>query len=142
MMKYLKSMFSNEMSIIFLIFAYINVESTPASFCIAFIWVVTILAIFQSLSKNYMIYFRNEEALIMISRHVKKNEVQYHSTFFKLFSFFMFLTPLILNPILTFIYLDFLTLSIIWGILLLEGLNYYFYMKKIKKEFLNGEKNV
>jgi len=141
MKKYFKGIFSKEMAIVFFIIAMGTMESTPDIFIEIAVWSITAIVLFTSIAKNYIMYFKREEAKTILHKYAKVNQVKNHSLFFKLYSFLIFIIPLILNPVLTFIYLDSLTLSIIWGILLIEGINYYFCVKKLKKDFLIGEKN-
>lgn len=140
-MKYISPILTKEVSYIFAIMIGINFKSVPMNFAFYLCVVITAIVFFQALTKNFILMFKNKEAKKTLYFKVDKEQLKEKSSFFKVYGAFCVFAPMIVNSILSYIYLESLTISIIWGILLLDGIVNYFYIKKIKKELLIGEEN-
>lgn len=141
MKKYISSLLTNEIAVLVMLLSINSLNHIPEMSLHYAIYFVTFATLLKSLAKNYILYFKRDDLKNVINSHIKKNSIKNYSLNYKIFSLLSVFVPLILNTVFTFIYLNSLTISIIWGILLLDGINYYCFVRKTKKDFL-GEKNV
>lgn len=136
MFKYIKSFFTKEIFVIFLIVAYLNISSTPSFFVMGSIYFITAYKIIKESIISYFLTFEvYKENKDVLSNQYKKIEIKNYSKLYKTYMKCIEIIPLIIIPILIFNYLDALTLSIIWGILFINELYILRKIKYIKNSF-------
>lgn len=142
MFKYIKNFFSTQMAALLTILSIVQFKMSSVLFVKSVVFFITAVMMYKSISNIYFILFKKNEVKNMIKDKSKEESVRSKSLFFKTYSFIIYFIPFILIPIYSYLYLDSLTISILWVILFIEGLFFWIYIKKTKKIISTGENDV